>query len=103
MISFVESGMTFSFADSDVFQIEKSPTYLDLQNGIKVCECIAADSAKAQIFLIEAKSSFSNPQNNLEHFSSNVSDITEKFINSLLLYYGLLLKRPYKTFSELPV
>lgn len=102
MISFVESGMTFSFADSDVFQIEKSPTYLDLQNGIKVCECIAADSAKAQIFLIEAKSSFSNPQNNLEHFSSNVSDITEKFINSLLLYYGLLLKRPYKTFSELP-
>lgn len=102
MITFVESGMTFLFTDSDIFQIEKCPTYLDIQKGTKVCECIVADSTKAQILLIEAKSSFSNPQNNKEHFSNNVSDITEKFINSLLLYYGLLLKRPYKTFSELP-
>lgn len=102
MITFIESGMTFSFADSDAFQIEKCPTYLDIQKGTKVCECIAMDSNKAQILLIEAKSSFSNPLNNIEHFSNNVCDITEKFINSLLLYYGLLLKRPYKTFSELP-
>ena len=102
MISFVESSMTFSFSDSDVFQIEKSPTYLDLQNGTKVCECIVADTSKTHILLIEAKSSFSNPKKNIEHFSSNVCDITEKFINSLLLYYGLLLKRPYKKVSDLP-
>ena len=37
MISFVESGMTFSFSDSDIFQIEKSPTYLSLKSGTKVC------------------------------------------------------------------
>ena len=102
MISFVESGMTFSFPDSDVFQIEKSATYFALQNGTKVCECIVSDSSKAQILLIEAKSSFSNPQNNIEQFSNNVCDITEKFINSLLLYYGFLLNRPYKILSTLP-
>ena len=102
MISFVESGMTFSFSDSDIFQIEKSPTYLSLKSGTKVCECIVVDSSKTKILLIEAKSSFSNPKSNMEHFSSNVRDITEKFINSLLLYYGLLLNRPYKQYSEIP-
>lgn len=102
MIEFVESGMTFSFTDSDAFHIEKCPAYLTMQKNLKICECIAVRPEQKQLLLLEAKSSFSNPELYIENFDKNVTDITQKVINTLLLYYGLLLNRPYKEGSTLP-
>ncbi len=82
-----ESGMLFN--TNSTFYIEKSPSYTDLGSGIKSVEFIRRKD-KALLF-IEAKTSFPNPSNNEERFSSESKDITEKFIHSLNLYASIAL------------
>ena len=102
-MEFIESGMTFSFPDSDIFQIEKCPTYKSLNSSSKICECIVKQKEKNRLFIIEAKTSFSNPKtNDGKNFDENVNDIIQKILNSITLYYGLLLNRPYQMKSTLP-
>ncbi|WP_262918006.1 hypothetical protein [Prevotella sp. E13-27] len=39
MVTFKESGMTFSFEESDIFYIEKSERFSTIE-GAKPCECV---------------------------------------------------------------
>ena len=57
MVTFEESGMTFSFDENDIFYIEKSERFNKIE-GAKPCECVVQHNGK--VCLIEAK--ISSPQ-----------------------------------------
>lgn len=102
-MEFFESGMNFSFPDENAFHIELCPTYKSMYSGTKVCECIVKHPIKNKLYFIEAKSSFPNPsKNNGLSFNENVNKIIQKFIDSLTLYFGILLNRPFKIQTPLP-
>jgi len=98
-ITFTESGMIFRFPAKDCFHIEKSSTYLSISSYVKICECIVRKNNS--IIFIEAKSSFARKQSK-DDFKKNVKDICDKFYNSILLYAGLLIGRPYNDYSTIP-
>ena len=52
-MEFIESFMKFSFADDDLFCIEKDPLVIET-DGIKACECVVL--INPNVALIEAKS-----------------------------------------------
>lgn len=92
----IESGM--EFVTDNIFHIEKSSEYTNLGEGVKSVEFIR--SVDNNLFFIEAKSSFPNPNNvtpnsDKEHktgtelFNEAVSDICEKFMHSLNLYSAI--------------
>lgn len=54
-----------------------------------------------QLFFIEAKSSSPKPGDEVK-FPEFISEICEKFTNSILLYSGMQLNRPYTTIETLP-
>ena len=58
MISFVESGMSFSFPDDECFVIEKDDIVVS-RDCVKACECVALvrHGGKERYMFIEAKSS----------------------------------------------
>jgi len=93
-----ESNMDFKFEEANIFHIEKSGVYQQVGKNVKICEFIV--KLKGKILFIEAKNSFSNPQK--ETFDKNIHDIYQKILNSLLLYSGILLGRPYKILEKLP-
>jgi hypothetical protein len=96
---FLESKMVFSLDDEYSIRIEKSETYKTLGKGVKVCEFVSNNSGV--IVFVEAKHSFSNPENPGD-FTADVDAIYEKFLNSLLLYAGLLIGRPYRSIDRVP-
>jgi hypothetical protein len=98
-LSFTESKMVFSWDEADCLRIEKSETYTHLGSSVKVCEFIANDSGI--ILFVEAKSSFSDPTNPGD-FAANIEEICEKFRDSLLLFAGMLLGRPYRAVDPIP-
>jgi hypothetical protein len=98
-LRFTESKMVFSWDEADCLRIEKSETYTHLGSGVKVCEFIANESGT--ILFVEAKSSFSNPTNPGD-FAANIEEICDKFRDSLLLFTGMLLGRPYPTVDLIP-
>ena len=74
--------MKFSFSDEDVFRIEEDEL-VKATKGIKACECVVLISEN--VALIEAKSS--SPRiDNEKKFQAFISDIREKFANSLQLF-----------------
>ncbi|MDR1245710.1 MAG: hypothetical protein LBK57_01620 [Clostridiales Family XIII bacterium] len=88
-----ERGMTF-VADN-VFHIEKSSQYAELDDRLKTVEFVRAKNDK--LMFVEAKSSFPNSSNMSpnpkkenktgdELFREEISEICDKFIHSLNLY-----------------
>ena len=96
-----ESGMKFGpFPAETVFHIEKSPQYTVMQHGMRITEFIYFNKEKLQLISLEAKKTAPNPNsiseqvdNPKEVFQKYISDIREKFENSLDLYTNLALKK----------
>ena len=81
-MEFIESFMKFSFADDDLFCIEKDPLIVET-NGIKACECVVL--INPDVALIEAKSSTPKPKNE-EKYKAFLEDIHQKFADSIRLF-----------------
>ena len=81
-MEFIESFMKFSFADDDVFCIEKDPLVIET-DGIKACECVVL--INPNVALIEAKSSSPKPTNE-EKYNAFLEDIRQKFSDSIRLF-----------------
>ena len=89
MVTFEESGMTFSFEDKNLFYIEKSERFNGIE-GAKPCECVALHDGK--VCFMEAKSSSPRPQNE-EQFVAFVREIAQKFNDSYTYYNATHQKR----------
>ena len=99
-MEFIESFMKFSFSDDDIFRIEEDELVKDVQN-VKACECVVLISEN--VALIEAKSS--SPRiDNEENFQKFISDIGQKFADSLQLFSDIKSKaKGDEAFQRLPV
>ncbi len=98
-MEFVESYMRFSFDDDILFRIEKDPILSDLE-GYKACECVVL--INEHVALIEAKSSSPHPDNKGD-FDAWITEIKEKFADSLTLFDEIRKKRfGEEAFSRIP-
>lgn len=99
-MEFVESFMKFSFSDEDIFRIEEDELVTTVE-GLKSCECVVLISEN--VALIEAKSSTPRIDNE-EKFQSFISDIRQKFADSLKLFSDIKSKaKGEDAFQRLPV
>lgn len=94
-MEFVESFMKFSFQDDDIFRIEEDEL-VQSTDGIKACECVVLISEN--VALIEAKSSAPKIDNE-EKFQQFISDIRQKFADSLQLFNDIKNKKKVKKLS----
>lgn len=99
-MEFIESFMKFSFRDEDIFRIEEDEL-VKAAEGIKSCECVVLISDN--VALIEAKSS--SPRiDNEEKFQTFISDIRQKFADSLQLFSDIKNKlKGEEAYLRLPV
>ena len=88
-MEFIESFMKFSFSDDDIFRIEDDELVKDVEN-VKACECVVLISEN--VALIEAKSSSPRVENE-EKFQKFISDIGQKFADSLQLFSDIKSKK----------
>ena len=99
-MEFIESFMKFSFSDDDIFRIEEDELVKDVEN-VKACECVVLISEN--VALIEAKSSSPRVENE-EKFQKFISDIGQKFADSLQLFSDIKSKeKGDEAFQRLPV
>lgn len=99
-MEFVESNMKFSYDDGESFLIEQSDIVAD-HDSLKVCEVFALINGK--FTMIEAKSSSPQPKNK-EKFDEYIAGIGQKFLDTLLMFNAIMLKRHEKDYkSELPL
>lgn len=99
-MEFIESFMRFSFSDDDIFRIEDDELVKDVEN-VKACECVVLISEN--VALIEAKSSSPRVENE-EKFQKFISDIGQKFADSLQLFSDIKSKiKGEEAFLRLPV
>lgn len=94
MVTFEESGMTFSFDENAIFYIERSQRFNRIV-GAKPCECVVQHNGK--VYLIEAKSSSPQPQN-ADSFLTFAEDIAQKFTDSYTYYCAAHQKRQQPDF-----
>ena len=94
MVTFEESGMTFSFDENAIFYIERSQRFNRIE-GAKPCECVVQHNGK--VYLIEAKSSSPQPQN-ADSFLTFAEDIAQKFTDSYTYYCAAHQKRQQPDF-----
>ena len=87
MVTFEESGMTFSFEEDKMYRIEKSGLLADVQ--LKATECVVSMSDK--LVFIEAKTSAPRPQSK-EDFDVYIQDITDKFADSVKFLNAVMLR-----------
>lgn len=91
-VSVKESGMEFGpFDNNDFFHIEKSQLYITLGSGVRIGE-FALIRDENSVWLVEAKSSFSNEDNHVD-FRKNIDEIVEKLTNSFHLLISGILSR----------
>ncbi|MFP4652796.1 MAG: hypothetical protein ACLFM4_10285 [Phormidium sp.] len=101
-----ESNMRFGpFLESDCFPIEKSQTYQEIRQGVKIAEFALirhseSDSNPVSLWIVEAKSSSPRP-NTQPNFRDFIEEIQVKLTNTLSLTLAIALKR-HKTWQELP-
>lgn len=94
----VESEMKFGPYEAEkLIHIEVHPEYVKVQQGMHISEFLYHDDSKKRIVMIEAKTSAPNPnskdrENPKERFVEFVSEIREKFENTLDLYLNMALK-----------
>ena len=99
-MEFVESFMKFSFRDEDIFRIEEDEL-VTATKGIKACECVVLISEN--VALIEAKSSTPRINNEVK-FQVFISDIRQKFADSLQLFSDIKNKvKGDEAFQRLPL
>ena len=99
-MEFIESFMKVSFSDDDIFRIEDDELVKDVEN-VKACECVVLISEN--VALIEAKSSSPRVENE-EKFQKFISDIGQKFADSLQLFSDIKSKiKGEEAFLRLPV
>jgi len=92
--------MKFSFDDEDIFRIEEDELVKAVE-GIKACECVVLISEN--VALIEAKSS-SPRVDNEEKFKDFISEIRQKFADSLQLFSDIKNKvKGEEAFMRLPI
>ncbi len=92
--------MKFSFRDEDIFRIEEDELVTAVE-GIKSCECVVLISEN--VALIEAKSSTPRIENE-EKFQAFISDIRQKFADSLQLFSDIKSKKKgEEAFKRLPI
>lgn len=95
----IESGMKFGpFLPDALIRIEKCPQYIQIQQGMRISELIYYDQSKKKIISLEAKTTAPNPkskktENPQEVFLNYISEIREKFENSLDLYLSMVMKK----------
>jgi len=99
LVEFTESEMEFSYPEKDCYRIEHSRTYSALGSGVKICECVVRKDDR--ILFVEAKSSFAYAKEE-GRFQKELADIQEKFMNTVQVYIGLLVDRPYSHSDTLP-
>jgi len=102
-ITILESGMHFGpFDENRCFQIEKSQSYLTMQEGVKIAEFLLLRKQKKgeTLWIIEAKSSSPNPATKPD-FDCFIEDLRDKFSNTMYLYLAGLLERRPAVASEL--
>ena len=101
----IESKMQFLKVDGCFYKMETSAVMASL--GIKTCDFLILRAAKSpqELFIIEAKSSAPRPGpggGDPVRWDAFIQEIYEKLLNSLLVFLGLKVHRPYHEFSELP-
>ena len=98
----VESGMTFVLDKNLSYRIEKSDNVSKL-NNVKIVEFVRLSGD--HIEFIEAKTSAPNPENpeSRDDVQVFISEIREKFQNSISLLNAAMIKRRKEIFDELPV
>lgn len=85
----VESNMLLPFDDQNAYRIEQA-NLVQEKGGIKVCEYFALIDGR--MLLIEAKSSSPRPNNKIK-FDEFIDEISQKFIDTLLLFNALNIGR----------
>ena len=101
----IESKMRFVKVGGCYFKLETCPTMSSL--GVKTCDFLIFKKERSpfKLFIIEAKSSAPLPIDiggDPERWDKFIQDIYEKLLNSLLVFVGLKVERPYHEISELP-
>ena len=95
-----ESGMRF--IAENVFPIEKSALYKNMDSGIKSVEFIRI--RENELIFVEAKASVANPNtndpNNLTKFNSEIMDICDKFVHSLSLFASVKMEVAQENLPE---
>jgi len=99
----IESGMTFGpFEEGHCFYIEKSETYRNLQQGVKMAEFLLLrfkSGKPTTLWVVEAKSSTPRPMPQRD-FEAFIEELRDKLINAFSLGLACCLKR--HTSTELP-
>lgn len=85
----VESNMLMSYDEQNAFRIEQAEIVRS-QEEIKACEYFALINGR--MVLIEAKSSSPHPTSKTE-FETYIDEISQKFIDTLLLFNALSIGR----------
>lgn len=100
MIEIAESGVIFGpFEEGSVFQIEKSE---HLPTHVKPVEFAFVSPKNSALVLVEAKSSFSRPENKTD-FDKNIQEIYQKLVDSLTVLISTKVGRHDEISNELPV
>lgn len=89
-----ESKMTFGpYPVGHCFYIERSATYRNIQDSVKMAEFLLLRSqTEAIVWIVEAKSSTPHPANQPD-FNTFIEEIREKLANALTLGIAICLKR----------
>ena len=85
----VESNMLLPFDNQNAYRIEQA-NIVQEKRDIKVCEYFALINGR--MLLIEAKSSSPRPENKIK-FDKFIDEISQKFIDTLLLFNALSIGR----------
>lgn len=85
----VESNMLLPFDNQNAYRIEQA-NIVQEKRDIKVCEYFALINGR--MLLIEAKSSSPRPENKIK-FDEFIDEISQKFIDTLLLFNALSIGR----------
>lgn len=101
----VESEMTFGpYPDGQCFHIERSNTYADIQQGVKMAEflLLRAENGKSPVlWVVEAKGSTPRPETQPK-FDKFIAEIREKMVNAFSLGWASRLERHQEAKAELP-
>ena len=88
-MQFVESNMLLSCDEQVTYRIEKS-NIVRQRKDIKACEFFALIGGR--MVLLEAKSSSPRPNNKID-FDKYIADISQKFVDTLLLFNAISIGR----------
>ena len=94
-----ESGMRIPYEEDACYMIEKSPLVAKLQ-GVKIVEFVQAHGVR-KLVLLEAKTT-APCQDKHDDYNDYITEIREKFQNSISLLNAAKLKRRPKIHEELP-